>query len=495
MRKIFVVICLFYFSVFNVYAQERWVPTAVHIATTISDGSLSLDDVVRVARLKGIQAIVITDRDHMKWEYGIWPLRNIIKATRESNSVFKYGIANYLNTIELASKKNKDILIIPGLESAPFYYWKGTPFSGDFKICDWHKHILVIGLQKPQDYTALPVLANAAGLKRPFCMDDIIKFWPLLLLFLGIFLFFRRECSYLDYKGNELSNFSKKWRFTGSVFFVAAIALLVNNSFAPSLIYDQYCTLADEKPYQTLIDYVNKKGGMTFWAHPEAKNISKQGNVIIETNEHVADLRKTRDYTGFAVFFEGYEKIGKIGGEWDHLLREFCEGRRDAPVWAIAGLAFDHGTFEDLARLMDDARTYIFTREFSREALLAAMRGGRMYVSRGPTKNRFLLDKFVVRDDISGESVDVGGSIKITDKPLIEIKGRLAGAEVPSSVIVRLVRDGKVIETFEEQAPIDIVYKDYSTLTKKTYYRIEIQNGSQLIVTNPIFVKKIVNNS
>jgi len=469
----------------NAYAQERWVPAAIHIATTISDGNLTLDEVIKAARQKGIKALVITDRDHMKWEYGLWPLRNIIKVVRESNSVFKYGIANYLKTIELASKKNKDILIIPGLESAPFYFWKGTPFSGDLKICDWHKHILVIGLQKLQDYAALPVLANAAGLKRPFCMEDILKFWPFLLLFLGVLFFFRRECSYLDHKGKELSDFSKKWRLVGSAFVVAGIALLANNCFFPSLIYDQYCIHVGEKPYQTLIDYVNKKGGMTFWAHPEAKNISKQGNVSIETNEHVADLRKTRGYTGFAVFFEGYEKIGKIGGEWDYLLKEYCEGRRNTPVWAIAGLAFDHGTLQDLSRLMDEVQTYVLTPEFSSEALLSAMRDGRMYVSKGTTKNRFLLDKFLVMDDVSGVAAAMGGNIKVSGKPVIVIKGsRVNGGPVE----VRLIRDGKVIETFKTTDPVDIVYADNGEPSDETYYRLEIQTVDQLIVTNPIFV-------
>jgi hypothetical protein len=489
--KKFLIVCLIWlallsYNLVNAYAQEQWVPTAIHIATTISDGNLSLDEVVRAARLKGIKAIIITDRDFMKWEYGLWPLRNILKVTRESNSVFKYGISNYLEQIELASKNNKDILIIPGLESAPFYYWKGIPFSGSFEICDWHKHILVVGLQKPQDYLSLPVLANTAGLKHPFCAKDILKFWPLLLLFFGVFLFFRRDCSYLDSRGQELCNFSKKWRLTGSVFIVAAIAFLVNNSFAPSLIYDQYCLRSGVKPYQTLIDYVNKKGGMTFWAHPEAKNISKRGDVTIETDEHVKDLRKTTDYTGFAVFFEGYEKIGKPGGEWDHLLREFCEGRRNVPVWAIAGLAFDHGTLQDLMRLMEEVQTYVLAPEFSSEALLTAMRSGRMYVSSGATKNRFILDEFLAIDDVSGVAAAMGGSIEVSGEPVIAIKGSRVN---DGSIEIRLIRDGKIIETFNTTEPVDIVYKDNGAPSGKTYYRLEIQTNDQLIVTNPIFVK------
>ena len=478
------------------FAQQtdKWVPTAIHIATTISDGSLSLDEIIKAARLKGIKAVIITDRDVMKWEYGLWPLRNIVKVIKESNSVFKYGIDKYLKIIELEAKKNTDILIIPGIESAPFYCWKGIPFLGDFKIRNWHKHILVIGLQKPQDYAGLPVLANPAGLRRSFGADDIYVFWPLLLLFLGVFLFFKRDCSYSDNLGRELGNVSKKNRTLGAVFIIASIAFLVNNfangAGARPLAYDQYCIHPGAKPYQMLIDYVNKKGGMTFWAHPEAVNVSKQGSVIIETGEHVKDLWKTTDYTGFAIFFEGYERVGRIGGEWDFLLREFCEGLRDAPVWIISGLAFDNGTFKGLVDLMDDAQTYILTNEFSNAALLSSMRAGRMYASRGVAKSRFFLDKFVVKDEISGITVDVGGTIKITDKPLIEIKGRLAGVEVPSNVIVRLVRDGKVIESFEGQSPIDIVYKDHSASAYKTYYRLEIQNGAQLIVTNPIFVDR-----
>jgi hypothetical protein len=142
--------------------QESWVPIAIHVSTAISDGSLMLPEVINVARAKGMKAVIVTDRDFMKWEYGLWPLRNIIKKTKEMNSVFKIGVDKYLNLIESEAKRNPDIVIIPGLESAPFYYWQGIPFSENFKICDWHKHILVFGLEKPEDFRKLPVLSNKA---------------------------------------------------------------------------------------------------------------------------------------------------------------------------------------------------------------------------------------------------------------------------------------------------------------------------------------------
>jgi len=109
-------------------------PALIHISSTISDGKYSISEIVKIAKQNNIKIVVITDRDLMRWEYGLWPLRNIIKKTVEMNSIFKFGIKRYLKEIESIQKANPDLILIPGTESAPFYYWQGTPFDNSLKL-------------------------------------------------------------------------------------------------------------------------------------------------------------------------------------------------------------------------------------------------------------------------------------------------------------------------------------------------------------------------
>ena len=50
-------------------------------------------------------------------------------------------------------------------------------------------------------------------------------------------------------------------------------------------VIDQYESDQGAKPYQLLINYVNKQGGLMFWAHPEATYneyiTSEQGNKLV----------------------------------------------------------------------------------------------------------------------------------------------------------------------------------------------------------------------
>ena len=72
--------------------------TAIHITSTISESGDSLREIAETARGNGISAVIFTDRDLMRWEYGVWPLRNVIKKTVENNSVSRYGADRYLRS-------------------------------------------------------------------------------------------------------------------------------------------------------------------------------------------------------------------------------------------------------------------------------------------------------------------------------------------------------------------------------------------------------------
>jgi len=68
--------------------------------------------------------------------------------------------------------------------------------------------------------------------------------------------------------------------------------------------YDQYRGDLGALPYQDFIDYVNGRGGLVFWAHPEAEYTLEANGVKFETKKHADALTETKNYTGFCVFYE-----------------------------------------------------------------------------------------------------------------------------------------------------------------------------------------------
>ncbi|MEW6041027.1 MAG: PHP domain-containing protein, partial [Elusimicrobiota bacterium] len=301
-----------------IFARHQ-APCIIHVHSTFSEnGKRSIEEIVVKARDRGIKVLILSDHDLMKWEYGIFPLRKIIKKKVEKNSVLLIGADKFLKEIERVQKKYPDILIIPGIESSPFYWWSGSPFKGDLTLNGWNKHLLIAGLYKKQDYENLPLVGNTTASRI-----DVIKFWPLLLVFTGI-----------------LTGIKKRG---GLFLIVLGFSFLVYNYPFSTFEFNQYNGDRVELPYQRVIDYVNEKGGVTFWAHPEAPNYEipvKVGKISVRTNRYPESILKTFNYTGFAYFWEGNEIVGSPGGYWDRTLTDYCRNTRDKPVWAISELDY-----------------------------------------------------------------------------------------------------------------------------------------------------------
>ena len=137
------------------------VPGIIHVHTKASDGIFSVEEIAKRAKSKGIKIVILTDSAMRKAQYSPLPfLRSIINKTVELNSVLKYGPGKYLKEIETANKSNPDMVIIPGVEVSPFYYWEGNYFRKNLVMHNWHKNILVIGLDKSSDYKYLPMVSN-----------------------------------------------------------------------------------------------------------------------------------------------------------------------------------------------------------------------------------------------------------------------------------------------------------------------------------------------
>ncbi len=140
-------------------AAEEWqkLRLVAHVHTTMSTGSLSFAEVMDQAKAAQLDGVLFTDSLLRHWEYGIWPLRGLIKKVIEQPSILKAGAENYLGDIRSQNKAGGP-LAVAGLEAAPFYYWRRSPFDAQGgEIRDWNQHLLVFGLDAPEAFEQLPV--------------------------------------------------------------------------------------------------------------------------------------------------------------------------------------------------------------------------------------------------------------------------------------------------------------------------------------------------
>lgn len=445
------------------------------LRTTFSDGRHSVEELVKMAKSRGIEILIINDHDRYSLEYGIWPLHKIIKKKVEESSLLKNGAEAYLEEVESVSKKYPDMIIIPGIESAPFYYWTGDMFSNNLTAHKWENHLAIVGLEKPEDIEGLPTL-NSNFSTRYY------KKYIYNVIFFGLSFLF----SILLIKWRSI------YRYIGIPAAIFSLLFIVNFHPFQSSPFDQYHGDKGVLPWQETIDYVNSKGGMTFWHHLESvSGIGKKGPISINTPSHPEDLIKTDGFTGFQAIYEDTIHITDPGKEWDIVLNQYCAGNRDKPVWGIGGLDY-HAEGESGIKLQD-VKTVFLLKEKTRNAVYKALRNGKIYsVSQQGKDHRLILDEFSVSDS-SGRKAISGDEIEIKGNPHIYIKIS-ASDDKKETVEARVIRKGKLIKRYSGETPLEISFDDddsreSSNSGGKIYYRLNIHgNSPHYIISNPIFV-------
>lgn len=488
--KRIVLISAFIFSVLNMgaFAEDYiQVHAAIDISTVASDGRYTISQIADIARKEDVKIVIAADGFFNRWEYGLWPLRKIIKKAVETKSVLRLGIRRYLSQLKMVERDNPDMIFLGAVEVGPFYYWEGSPFGDSFTIKDWHKHLLVIGLETARDYKNLPVIGNGLSLAKPFGVKSILY---LLLLFaalvIGLSCMRRGALAQQDIYERRFGLLLRQWKYIGIFLVISVIGIFINSYPFRDFKYDQYHGDRGALPYQNMIDYVKARGGATFWEHPEAKNVEKVGSVSIETDEHADCLLSTYNYTGFAVFYEGYDRIGAPDRIWDEALKDYCRGIRPSPVWAIGALDFEKAG--NLSEYMMNLRTVFLLSHFTKADTLGALKEGRMYVSKDKEAANFILDTFAVKDPSTALEKIMGQELTMTGKPHIIIGGHFLDKAV-KSVRVTLIKNGEMIKIIDAKTPFRIDFEDNNNIKdNKFYYRVEIRSEGLTLVTNPIFV-------
>ena len=441
----------------------------IDLRTTFSDGEMDLESLVELAKRRGFSVLIINDHDRLAMEYGLFPFRNILRKRVELNAINKRSAEEYLNDIKNVQRRHPDIIIIPGSESAPFYYWTGSYFDKNLTAHNHERRILTIGLQQPDDYKGLPILHN--GFSAKYLRSALPSILPFIVAIIIGFILLKGEGIY---------------RGLGIVICSLSVLFIIDSNPFRSSPFDQYHGDQGIAPHQMLIDYVDSRGGLTFWNYPETRSGTRKiGPIFLDTPPYPEVLQQSKNYTGFSVLYGDRITATEPGNIWDRVLMEHCKGERDRPVWGISTADFhkEGGAGEKLGNFP----TVFLVRKKTKEDILNAMREGRIYACRGKYPQRIILNDFSICSSGRETGGISGNGVVLKENPRIHLSLSLKKT-TENQVEVRLIRSGELIKSFQGSLPMEIDYEDnYFKLGQKIYYRIDVK-GCGAIVSNPIFV-------
>ena len=192
------------------------------------------------------------------------------------------------------------MIVIPGTESAPFYYWSGNPFDGSLTAHNYERRILTVGLDRPVSIRNLPLIHNRSPESVDIPLADILLI--IVSIAAGVIL--------LKWRGYR--------RWAGIAVLILVILSLFNYEPFKITPYDAYHGDQGIAPYQNLIDNVNREGGMTFWNYPETRSgVHKMGPIRFSTLPYPGVITNSKNYTGFAALYGDEITITDPGGLWD----------------------------------------------------------------------------------------------------------------------------------------------------------------------------------
>ncbi|MBN2124720.1 MAG: hypothetical protein JW821_10530 [Deltaproteobacteria bacterium] len=436
--------------------------------STFSDGAHSIEEIVQIAQSRGFRVLFINDHDRISLSYGLPPFRNLLRYRKEHPSIMTHGPEAFLAEIDRVARKHPRMVLIPGCETSPFYYWTGSWFQGDLTANDYDRRILILNFRNKEDYSAIPNLGNRFSLTYTLSLiPGLLVYIPPLLI--GLIL--------LRWRG---------WaRWSGLCLVLLSILALADYNPFRSCLFSPYGKDPGIAPYQEVIDYAEARGGLTFWNYPEQRSgIREHGPIRVHTAPYPEVLLESRGYTGFAAIYGDWITATDPGREWDRALKEYCRGERNRAPWGVSTADFH----EDgrLGIKLGAFPTTFLVKEISAEGVLEAARRGRMYCSRGDGEDWLRLEAFHVSGGEDGKAV-MGEVLHTTRPPLVTFRvSYQRDAKRPVGIL--LIRGGDLIHAFQSQTPMAVEYLDRAAPEgETTYYRV--MDTRKHLTSNPIFVQ------
>jgi len=467
-------------------ALER-VAGVLHVHTDLTTGDLSLDELTRVAEAGGIEAIFLAENYLLRVEYGLPPFRALTRVSREEPSVLgNGGAARFLERVAAARRLRPSLLIVPGVEVMPHYFWTGSPLTFSLTLHNVQKNLLVFGIRDPAALAAL----SATGNRHPpsYGWQSLADVAPAALVVPGFVLLRRKRRQHHRLGRTVVVVWRRRWGVGLTLVVVGVVAVVRGWPFT----VDHYPPWrnAGLEPYQTLIDQVERLGGVSMWSFPEAADAGerKVGPVRVTwlTEPYGDDLLRTFRYTAFGAVYDQPTRFTDPGLGWDRLLGQYVRGERTRPAWAVAESGF-HGFTR--GKRMGSVQTIFLVEERSEAAVLDGFKRGRLYSVRRTPEAALTLTDFSVAGPMA--TAASGETLRVADGTRLQVRIGVDSSDGAGHPLrVSLVRNGVVVEMWAGQAPFAAVHEETFDGTPM-YFRVETRGRApHHLLTNPVFVRR-----
>lgn len=462
---------------------------AVHVHSVASTGAMSVEALAQRAEQLGLDALVLTENFSLRYEYGVPPLRQLFRVSLSYPSLLEYGLERYLREMAEVQARHPKLILVPGIEAAPYAYWTGSLLSGNLTLHDTQKNILVFGLTTPAQHRTLPAHGNVASYRHGW-QSLLSATLPLFCLVSGAGVMVSRRRAVRD--GRELE--------VGLGWSLAATALLLlglTSAWAAWPLgearFSSYDSRLGVVPFQAFLDEARAQGGLTFWSMTEAKDYSTQnfgplGTVTVRTEPHPETLMLTNGYTGFGGLYQEAHHAVDAGAVWDQAIELYLNGHREA-----APVMLGESAFHSLAHArkdLDQVLSVVSVERRDAAGLLAAIRAGRLYAVERQKKEYILtLDRFDLRCEGRTVVATAGDHIEAARCTKPSVSAQISSSDgVAHPVQVTVIRSGRALHTVTGPTPLRVEVQDVEgTQGEAAAYRLLVR-GSGEIVTNPIFL-------
>lgn len=466
---------------------------AVHVHSTASTGTLTLEALAERAERLGIDAVLLTENLVLRYEYGLRPFEQSVKVHRSFPSLATYGIERYLREVAAAQANHPRVLLIPGVEVAPYYYWTGSLLGRDLTLHDAQRNLLIFGLMNAEAYRTLPALGNdeSYGTDRRW----FAALLPVLLFGSAVWMGYPRLRA-IDFADHAIGRSGGLVIGLILCMVMVAGALLYNAWPLRIPPFSQYDERVGFRPYQALLDRVQEQGAVALWSMPDARDFRTAsfgplGTVTIETDPHPAALMLTEGYAGFGGLYQEARSVQVPGGLWDQLIDLYQSKQRPQRPAMVGEIAFhspDHAKKE-----LDQVLTVFWVKQRTPKGILEALIQGRAYaVERHAKGFRLKLDEFQVRTDSSPFETTAGAVVRRTGDEPVRLLVRLSATDQAAHpVTLRVIRSGRVVATSHGRTPLEFQMTDETAAPNQpAAYRFEATGGGVgELLSNPIYVE------
>jgi len=455
----------------------------VHVHSDLSTGEFPLEELTDMAERQGLSAVLLTENYLNRVEYSLPPFRALARVTYESRSV-RGRLDEYFARVAQARTARPRVLILPGVEVMPHYFWTGSPFSLALTLHGTQKNLLIWGLDRAA-LERLPVIGNDAG--GVVGLQTVLDLLPALLIVPGVLLLARPR-THRRPLGRAVVIVRRRAWLPGLILCAIGVSALVRAWPFTHPVHPAWAD-AGSAPYQDLIDYVERRGGVSVWSLPEARDAGEQAvgpvRVTWETEPYPDDLMKTFRYTAFGAIYEDTTRFERPGEGWDRLLGEYAAGQRTRVPWALAEAAFHE---HSAGKRVGPIQTVFLVREHTDAGVLEALRAGRMYALQRGRDTGLALREFAAT--AGGPSAISGETLRAAPGAPLEVTVAVDAVEPrPADVRVTFVRNGSAIAAWSGSTPFHATHREVWD-GRPAVFRLEARGGGARLLSNPIFVRQ-----